>query len=222
MALPISKNYIYLVFLVFSFSLVGALEDPTFQVNTQFDLKRTCDNFGFFCNGDVNCNITILKPNGELMIDNVNMTFNNTFRNVTVTFNVNDQLGFAKGIQGCANTTNGGVDTFDIAITADGKPYRTFPHQFSVILLGFLFIILGILNERLRMFKYIGSLVFMVMGVLTLFPGYSFINWTTLMGKVLGFGLIGLGFFFLIEDSFSRGEQDERFTQDDVDEEGEF
>lgn len=219
MALPISRNYIFLVFLLFSFSLVGAQEDPTFQVNTQFDLKRTCSNNGFFCASNVDCNITITKPDGSIMIHDVNMTFNTTFRNVTVPFTRNDQLGFARAIQGCANATNGGVDTFDIAITADGKPYRIFPQQFFVIILGFIFIVLGFAKERLRLFKSLGAVIFMIMGVITLWPGYSFINWTTLMGLSLGSILIGLGFYFLIEDSFARGKQDERFTQEGEDDE---
>ena len=51
----------------------------------------------------------------------------------------------------------------------------------------------------------------MIMGVITIYPGYSFINYTTLLGKGLGFILIGLGFYFLIEDSFSRNKQEDRF-----------
>lgn len=213
------KTLFLSLLLLTSFSFVAAVEDPTFQVNTGFDLKRTCDNFGFFCDITVDCNITILKPNGELMINDVNMTFNTTFRNVTVTNLQNDKLGFAKATMGCANATNGGIDTFDVAITADGKPWSQFPQQFFIIILGFAFITLGLAKERLRMFKYLGSMVFMVMGVVTLFPGYAFINWTTLTGQVLGYGLIGLGFFFLIEDVFGRDEQDERFTQENQDEE---
>ena len=49
------------------------------------------------------------------------------------------------------------------------------------------------------------------MGVITIYPGYSFINHTTLLGKALGFILVGLGFYFLIEDSFSRNKQEDSF-----------
>ncbi len=56
-----------------------------------------------------------------------------------------------------------------------------------------------------------GSMVIIVMGIITLFPGYSFINWTTLLGKALGFGLIGVGAYFLIDDAFSRDEQEVHF-----------
>lgn len=212
---------LFLTFLLFfTLTFVSAVEDQSFKVNQDFDLKRTCDNNGFFCTSNVDCNITIIKPDGTIMIQDINMTFNPTFRNVTVLASDNNQLGFAKAIQGCANATNGGVDTFDIAITGDGNPWRQFPQEFFIIILGFIFIVLGFAKERLKMFKSIGSIIFMVMGILTLFPGYAFINWTTLMGKVLGFGLIGLGFYFLVEDSFGRGtEQEERYSQEDEDEE---
>ncbi len=55
----------------------------------------------------------------------------------------------------------------------------------------------------------------MVSGVLTLFPGYGFINHSTLMGQLLGTIGIGLGFYFMIEDSFSKDEQDEWYTQEE-------
>ncbi len=127
------------------------------------------------------------------------------------------RMGLYSVIMQCNTTTNfGGFISYEIIVTADGFPTRSFPIQFQLILFGFISIIFSFLFERLRMFKYMGSLIFLVMGVLTLYPGYGFLNWTTLTGKLLGFILIGSGFYFLIEDSFSRGEQTERFNQQDA------
>lgn len=193
-------------------SLVSAI-DPVFQVNKEFDLKRACSDNGFFCGNDFTCNITLISPDGTLITNNTIMTDQISFRNITVTQVQNDELGIIKAIEGCNNVTLAGLDTFDIFITADGKPFQQFPIQFVVIILSLILVGVGLIQGRLRMFKHIGSMLMLIMGVITLFPGYSFINWTTLMGKGMGFGLIGLGMFFLIEDAFSRDEQDEHFEQ---------
>ena len=62
----------------------------------------------------------------------------------------------------------------------------------------------------------------MIMGTLTLFPGYNFINHTNLFGLSLGTILIAMGFYFLVEDSFSRKGQQEGFGQPQGQEEEEF
>ena len=71
----------------------------------------------------------------------------------------------------------------------------------------------GFVTERLRMFKHLGSILLIIVGIITLYPGYNFINYSTLLGKALGFILIGLGFYFWIEDSFSRDKQEEGFNE---------
>lgn len=215
------KVILILLMGIFLINLVSA-ENPTFQVNTEFDLKRGCSNNGFFCDSVFICNITIISPDGSLLRDNIVMTDSESYRNITLTPGQNNQLGFMKAIESCNNGTVGGFDSFEISITADGKPFQQFPTQFAIIILGFLLIGTGFFTERLRVFKYMGGILLMVMGVITLYPGYSFINWTTLTGKVLGFIAVGMGFYFLIEDSFSRTSQEERYYQDQGDTEEEF
>ena len=194
--------------------IVGA-SNPTFQFNKEFDLKRTCDNGGLYCpDSTFNCNITLIYPDGNIMVKDQTMTNNFSFRNITISQSLNNQLGTVSAIQNCNNVSHGGVDTYDVDITADGKPLQPFPVQFVVIIFSFLFIVLGVVNDRLRMFKHLGSILLMIMGVLTIYPGYNFINYATLLGKGLGFTLVGLGFYFLIEDSFSRAKQEDHFEQD--------
>ena len=188
--------------------------DPIFQVNKEFDLKRACSDNGFFCGSDFTCNITLISPEGTLIINNTIMTNQISFRNITITQIQNNELGIMKAIEGCNNETLAGLDTFDIFITADGKPLQQFPIQFVVIILSLALVSIGLIQERLRMFKHIGSMIMIVIGVITLYPGYSFINWTTLMGKSIGFGLLGIGFYFLINEAFSRTKQVEHFGQE--------
>jgi len=206
---------------MFLVSFVVAEEDPTFQVNQEFDLKRGCSNNGFFCDSSFICNATLIYPDGTILKDNVEMTHTNTYKNITVTQSQNNQLGFIKTLIGCNNVTWAGQEEFDIAITADGKKFQNIPIQLLIVAFGFILIGTGFVTERLRMFKHMGSILLMVMGVITLFPGYSFINHTTLVGLALGSIFIGIGGYFLIEGSFSRTRQDERFDQPQGEEEEE-
>ena len=64
-------------------------------------------------------------------------------------------------------------------------------------------------------------MMILVLGVITLWPGYAFINFSTLLGKVVGFSSIGLGFYFMLEDSFSREKQTE-YYEAEVEEDGRF
>lgn len=206
--------FILVFTLVFSSPLILGSTEEVFQFNKEFDLKRGCSDNGFFCGSAFDCNITLIYPDGTLLKDNLAMTDKGSYRNITIAQSENNQLGIMEAIQSCNNLTNAGSDDFDIEITANGLPSQVFPVQFFPVILAFVMIVLGLWQERLRMFKHVGSLILMVMGVITLYPGYSFINWTTLMGQSLGFGFIGIGFYFLIEDSFSRNIQDETFNQE--------
>lgn len=211
------KSFFYLFISVLLVGTVTAQETlteqiPSFQYNTQFDLKRGCFDNGFFCDSNFVCNITIVSPDGNtLMVDNQLMTNQGSYRNVTIPQTSNTELGFAEAIQSCNNVSVAGRDNFIIAITGDGDPWRAFPYQFYVGLLAIAMIVIGAFKERLRIFKHLGSMLMMGIGVITLYPGYSFINYSTLIGQSLGTIFIGLGFYFLIEDSFSRDVQQENY-----------
>lgn len=209
------------IFLLISFLLVTTSsaqeliseQIPSFQFNTEFDLKRPCFNGGFFCDATFVCNITLVSPNGNLLADNVLMTNQGSYRNVTVSQVSNNQLGFVHAFESCNNVTLAGPDTFTIAITGDGEPFQKFPQQFFIIILAFLMISFGMMNDQLRLFKNVGAIILMIMGVITLFPGYSFINYSNLIGLTLGVSFIGMGFYFMINDAFSRDVQADSYDQ---------
>ncbi len=211
----------FFIFIFISFLLVVTVtaqqsiseQVPSFQFNKQFDLKRPCFDNGFFCSSSFNCNITLLSPDGSILLDNSVMTNTATYRNITVSQALNDQLGFVTVFQSCNNGSLAGPDTFVIAITGDGKPHEKFPQQFVIIIIALLLIIIGMYHDQLRMIKNVGSMILMVMGVITLYPGYSFINYSTLLGLTLGTSFIGMGFYFMINDAFSRNEQEGSYEQ---------
>ena len=171
-------------------------------------------------NDTTGCEFNMHDSTSKLIHTNTDLPFDAT----TTAFFVeiaagNFTLGDITYVTHCNSTGFGGVVSVKILITQDGKVSVVFPQQFSVILFGLILIMFGILNPRYNLIKYMGALILMVMGVLTLFPGYNNISHTTLFGLVLGSSLIGIGFWALIEDSFSRTDQEERFHQDQGEEE---
>ncbi len=198
--------------------LMNAAVELTFPFNSEFNLKRPCFNNGTFCSATSECNITLISPNSNTLVDNQVMTNQIAFHNYTVVGGSNVQLGIISATMVCIDGAVEGSDTFEIAITGSGVKSTPFPIELSLIILGFVGIVVGAMKERLSLLKSGGSILIMVMGVVTLFPGYAEINYTTLSGLTLGTILIGLGFYFLIEGNFSRKVQEDSYDQDNKEE----
>ena len=162
----------------------------------------------------VNCEFNLHDSTSKLIFTDNSLFFDDT----TTAFNVtigggNFTTQDYTYVTHCNSTDFGGFISVAIKSTPDGKESVAFPQQFSVIALGIILVMFGILRSRYNLLKHMGSLVLMVMGILTLYPGYNNISHTTLFGLALGSSLIGIGFYFLIEDSFSREEQEGKFEQ---------
>ena len=208
-----NRFFFIFVFILLALPIVVAQEERTFQFNTHYDLKRPCFNNGTFCTVNSLCNLTLEYPGGDLIFNNIRMSRNGSFFNATVGQNINNQLGIHPAIMSCCDGAICGPDTFNVVITADGKPFQEFPTQIVFIIFSFILIAFGLFDEKFKIFKSTGGILLMIMGVITLYPGYSFINYSTLMGKAIGAISIGLGFYFLVEDSFSRESQENTFEQ---------
>ncbi len=165
-------------------------------------------------NNSINCSFELFDNQGFQIFEDTNLTFTDDRWQVEMSSGNFSRLGFYAYLVRCNSSFRGGVFSSPFEVTANGFEPEVFPTEFAIILFSFLLVVFGLFQERLRMFKHIGSILMMIMGVITLFPGYSFTNWTTLSGLSLGIVLIGLGFYFLIEDSFSREKQEDTFEQD--------
>ena len=168
-------------------------------------------------NSSTDCNYHLFSNTGALIINQQEMVFDTFGLDYEISINQGNftRLGEYSYLIVCNDTSNnlGGLVSVGMELTADGKPSQPFPIQFSLILFSFFLITVGLVKERFRFFQYMGSILMMILGVLTLFPGYSFLNWSTLTGLALGTILIGMGFYFMLEPAFSREEQEEHFEQ---------
>ncbi len=195
--------------------LVALVSGLTFQQNKEVDIRIVCINAGF-CSSTTDCNVSVFAPDQTTLLSGVQATPTANLASYNITLDSTQTSQFGEYTVGgfCLDGSVTNVIDFTFDITANGKPFEKFPNQFVIILLGFILIMFGLFNERYSLMQRMGSIVLMVMGVLTLYPGYNFINHTTLFGLALGSTLIGMGFWFLIEDSFSRTDQEETFNQD--------
>lgn len=175
-----------------------------FNISTQTDLDNTTTN----------CSFELYDNKGNHLIDDGVLGFEDSEFNINVLGGNFSRLGGYHYLVDCVSNGFGGFISPTIVVTANGFEPEPFPAQFSIILFSFLLIVVGLVKERFRLFQYMGSILMIIMGVLTLYPGYGFINWTTLTGLSLGIILLGIGFYFLLEPAFSREEQEEYFGQE--------
>ncbi len=207
-----------LILLALVMPLVIAEEVITIPFNQEYDLKRQCFNNGTYCSSATVCNLTVNYPSGVNLVNNVLMTNQISFYNYTFPAVNISQFGRHISSVTCVDTGGdihgNGFDTFIIEVTGDGGTERQFPIQIVFGLIGIALIVVGQFKEDLRIFQTFGGIMLMIFGVITLFPGYSGINYSNLMGQGLGMSGIGLGFYFLIERSFSRNKQAESFDQE--------
>ena len=213
------KIFLTLILVMFFLSFVSAAIVQTLgskPQNTDIRLPMNCASCTFN-------NITsITDPDGVEIVGNHPMTRTGSIYNFTLTSGNTSKMGeyIINGIGDLEGTDE--VWVYNVIVTADGNPFEKFPNQFVVILFGLILIMSGLFNERFSLFQIMGSMIWIVMGVLTLYPGYNFINHTTLFGLAFGSTLIGMGAYFFIEGSFSRTFQEGRFNQDQGFEEEDF
>lgn len=215
--------FLFLIFILLVVPLVSAQNSDTILVsfNQEFDLTRSCENNGTYCSSSAVCNVTLTAPDGVNIFDNELMTNQISFHNKTIIPGTLNQFGFYPAVMTCFDSggqlTGNGFDTFQLQVTGDGQQSNAFPIELSILILGFILIMVGKVKDELSLFQTLGSMIVLTMGVVTLYPGYAGLNFSNLQGQVLGASSIGFGAYFMIEKYFSRGEQEQSFNQEPFD-----
>lgn len=153
----------------------------------------------FITDANGQCGFTWIYPNGSVAYKNNDIPFylENEWE-VTLTsgnFSILKDYSF---ITECNTSSQVGFASGGINVTANGELYRDVPLEFYIILFGLLMIVFSAFNKKLGILEQIGGIIFLIMGVVTIYPGYNFINYTNLLGMLLGTVLIASGAYFFI------------------------
>ncbi len=121
-----NKNiFLFALVLLSTLTFMSAQANFIFQQDTEIDLKIACfDENNNLCNSSVTCNITILRPNHQVIINNQEMTFNTAFYNITLNTTDTSVLGEHSSIGVCTGTTTG-FSTFTFEVTPSGDVLST-------------------------------------------------------------------------------------------------
>lgn len=160
------------ILILFLITFVSAQDIKfTGQQNTQLDILNECEDAGFPCNDEFECNITIISPSQEIIILNDLMTKNETIYNYTLNENQTISLGSYENSMCCTNVTHSGCEVFLHEITPSGAPGLAEGQGSTlvgilVILLvtTIFFLILGILTKSIpfKMFFVAFSILLMI------------------------------------------------------------
>lgn len=167
------------------------------------DIKFPCRAGGNICDTSYYCNATVYTANGNRVINNLPTTRNSADYNITLINNYTNEFGFYRVEATCSNNILNGSNTYFIEVTADGKPSVPFPFVYALILLALLFVILNryVSNLfKLNVFSIFAGTLFLISGVLTLYPGFNYVNWSNLEGMTFGIIFIGVGALLLSKE----------------------
>jgi len=139
------KKIIFITFILFIlFPLTSAQTNFVFKQSDAIDLKVACfDENNNFCNASVICNLTILRPNHQVIINNKQMTNNTAFYNLTLNSTDVSVLGKYSTIGICTGNKTG-FSTFTFQVTKTGVELtqeKALVYIGALALLVFLFVV---------------------------------------------------------------------------------
>lgn len=176
----------------------SAVVDFTIAKNTPYDLKQSCLYNGTWCLPTTACNLTVVSPNGNAVISNKEMTYNPSYFNYTL-----PPLDFKphKIAVTCVYGGQAGTTVYWFDVTADGQKYTPFPVVYFIIIVGLASLFLQYeARGKSKIFLIIGGVLFIVGGIMSLYTGFNYVDYSTLLGKGLGFSLIGLGGYLIVSN----------------------
>ena len=141
-----SSNFLLIIVVlcaISSLTLVASQgEDIRFygEFGTNITVYEKCRVDGFICDSSYECNLSIIDPNQNLIIDGQLMLGVGVYRNFSLNLTQTQPNGVYEATVDCTNSTESGSDTFFYQITPDGsKPIDVGQ---GLILTGAIFILL--------------------------------------------------------------------------------
>jgi len=115
---------------------------PTYKQNTVLDLKVPCINNGTSCSSSALCNTTIINPEGNLIVNNQEMSRNLSTFNYTLTPTQTFILGQYEFLVTCTDGTDSAASDLTFKITPSGFMENSF-FLIVIVILSAGVIILG-------------------------------------------------------------------------------
>ena len=163
------KKFLIIIGIVLILPLVvGTLYYPQ---NSVTDMKIPCLNNNTYCSVDTTCNLTIIYPNGSVLINDDKMTNGGVFFNYTLNENQTTLLGEYPSTMICNDTGIFGYTTFTYEITGTGNaPASDFVT--AMFLLFFIVLLFYLMLFMLFGLKHFKSLDFDINDLAYNFGGY--------------------------------------------------
>lgn len=164
------------------------------KLNGIANINIPCTNSNGICASAYTCNVTQINPDGELIVQGVNAVKN--YNDYNVSLSGNTKFGVYTLDIICNNGTANQLDTYYYEVTADGNPFRSLPQVLAIALFGLLLLIgtnIYKVDMKTDIFKIFGAMLLIIAGIITLYPGFNYINYSNLEGLGLGVILIGVG-----------------------------
>jgi len=193
------KQVIFLLSILFLFSIVSALETETYKVNQNVDLKFTCTLNNAIPSAAATYNITLNYPNGSEFINNLTTPLGNGAFSFNTIFPI---TGLYKVQMFCWDGTYSFSDEGYYDITPTGIVQTSILNNSLFIFLGILGLILVVFGavKGIPWFGFIGSIMFILLGIYTMIYGFN--NTTDLYTQGVAITLIGVGFIFMFTSAY--------------------
>lgn len=100
---------------------IYAAPSYTFERNERVDLRVACvDEVEQPCNSTIDCNITILRPDSTILVNNQPMTYGEVYYTYSIPQGLNTNIGIYSASIFCLGTGNG-YSTFTYEVTESGQ-----------------------------------------------------------------------------------------------------
>ena len=115
------KKILLIVLFGMLFLLPVISSQQIYSEATEINLKVPCFNNNTYCSSSTECNITIIKYDGDILVDNLLMTNNTAYHNYTLNKTQTEDSGEYRASVICNDAGDLGKSTFDYIITPTGK-----------------------------------------------------------------------------------------------------
>lgn len=202
------KKIIYILLFILMISLVTALEIKDYKkLNENVNITTFCfDNANSYCPREYKCNITIINPNGFVIVDNKPMTNLSNQYNYTINFS---KTGDYKVSTICTNNVLYGNENYMLRVNEQGGEYQGYGlYGFYIILfvISIVYIAASFLLNKVhivpKILLFFMSIVNLIIGILISYlDSVSFDYNSIILGLFIGNGTIFIvvGYFYLIQ-----------------------